>query len=268
MRLFVMFLVLLVITGCDFSWKPSVERPVDWTAVTAMAPNSVPGLKVWLAADSLAALSDGDRVSKWTDSSGQGNAVSQADATKMPRFRAKVVNGKPALSFSAKRSFLEKAAVPATNLISDGSTSAFLVLRQNGSRAENDALGWGNCVDKRYVAHLAFQGNLYFQIGAPSDGVVVSPKPLGWDDQFHLIAIVKDGSSGRMDVDGVRMGKGKMKGELDAKELATFVVGNSPCNNGFEGEIAEVLVYNVALKDAQRQGVALSLAKKYGIVLR
>ena len=62
------------------------------------SPISTVGLNLWLKADSLT-LSDSDAVTTWTDSSGQGNNVSQSNATYRPLYKTNIFNGKPALLF-------------------------------------------------------------------------------------------------------------------------------------------------------------------------
>lgn len=62
------------------------------------SPISTVGLNLWLKADSLS-LSDSDAVTTWTDSSGQGNNVSQSNATYRPLYKTNIFNNKPALLF-------------------------------------------------------------------------------------------------------------------------------------------------------------------------
>jgi hypothetical protein len=61
-------------------------------------PTSIQSCNLWISADSLA-LNDGDSVTTWTDLSGQGNNVSQSNATYRPLYKTNIINGKPALLF-------------------------------------------------------------------------------------------------------------------------------------------------------------------------
>jgi hypothetical protein len=57
------------------------------------------GLVAWYKTESLA-VGDGNPVSQWDDSSGNGNHVTQGTGSKQPIYRASGINGRPALEFS------------------------------------------------------------------------------------------------------------------------------------------------------------------------
>lgn len=58
-------------------------------------PRSIPGLKLWLAADRISGLNDGDPVGTWSDLSGQSNHATQATGSKKPLYKVGIQNGKP-----------------------------------------------------------------------------------------------------------------------------------------------------------------------------
>ena len=53
------------------------------------------GLVLWLSASAIGGLADGDPVVTWPDSSGQGNDVTQATASKRPLYKTAIQNGRP-----------------------------------------------------------------------------------------------------------------------------------------------------------------------------
>src|SRR5205085_3322175 len=58
-------------------------------------PSSIPGLEVWLKADAITGLSDGDKIATWPDSSGNGhNGTQSTDANKMI-YKTNIQNGLP-----------------------------------------------------------------------------------------------------------------------------------------------------------------------------
>lgn len=65
----------------------------------AFTPPDVAGLAAWLKADSLA-LSNGDPVATWTDSSGNSRNAAQATSGLRPTFEASSVNGLPSVRFT------------------------------------------------------------------------------------------------------------------------------------------------------------------------
>ena len=74
--------------------------------VAAFSPDHLPGLRLWLKADAIAGLSDGDAVAAWPDSSGNGNDASQGVAGKRPTWRANVLGGRPVVRFDGVDDFL------------------------------------------------------------------------------------------------------------------------------------------------------------------
>ena len=68
--------------------------------VPSFIPFSTDGLNLWLKADSLS-LSDGDQVSSWNDSSGNGNNATQSNSSYKPIFKTGILNGKPVVRFTA-----------------------------------------------------------------------------------------------------------------------------------------------------------------------
>ena len=63
-----------------------LRRPVGISPGVPLpfTPRSLSGLKLWLAADRIAGLSDGDPVTTWSDLSGQGNNATQGTGAAKP----------------------------------------------------------------------------------------------------------------------------------------------------------------------------------------
>ena len=86
-------------------------------------PTTVPGLKVWLKADTGITLNAGN-VASWADVSGNGNNATQANPPNQPEYVSAAFNGKPVVRFTDD--FLQ---TPAFNI---GTRTEFLVLKSNG----------------------------------------------------------------------------------------------------------------------------------------
>jgi PKD repeat protein len=98
------YAVTLTVTDDDGE-TASVTRSVAVEAPPAPGPfedpASLPGLVLWLQSDALNGLADGASVANWPDRSGAGNHATQAVASKQPTYRDAIVNGLPAVSFDA-----------------------------------------------------------------------------------------------------------------------------------------------------------------------
>ena len=66
----------------------------------ATVPPATDDVQFWLKADTITGLSDGDPVSEWDDSSGNGHDVSAGSA---PTYRYNELNGLPTVRFSGNR---------------------------------------------------------------------------------------------------------------------------------------------------------------------
>ena len=70
-------------------------------AAQPFAPDHIPGLVLWLDADDESSvMRDGsNRVSQWSDKSGDGKHAVMANATYQPTYVASAINGRGAIDF-------------------------------------------------------------------------------------------------------------------------------------------------------------------------
>jgi hypothetical protein len=92
----------------------------------SQTPDQIAGLKLWLKADSLS-LSDGDPVSTWADSSGNGNDATQGTAGLRPLYKTNIVGGKPVVRFDGTDDYLALTGLNLTDF------TAFVVYQTSGN---------------------------------------------------------------------------------------------------------------------------------------
>ena len=100
-------------------------------------PLTVPGLKLWVRTESLAALADGAAVASWPDESGNGKHLAQAIAAQKPVHDLDA-DGLPAVLFDGADDML----VTAANVLNTDRHTIFLVARPLATQT-NDAVGTG-----------------------------------------------------------------------------------------------------------------------------
>lgn len=73
-------------------------------------PTDVGGCVLWVKADAITGLSDGDPVGTWADQSGNGNDLVQATAAKKPTYETNECNGEPIVRFDSVDDYLKAVA--------------------------------------------------------------------------------------------------------------------------------------------------------------
>src|SRR5690348_4328042 len=73
------------------------------------SPTDISGLKLWVKADQIGGLSDGDPVSTWSDQSGVGNDMTSSGSNR-PTYKTGILNSFPIVRFDGSDDFLEKSS--------------------------------------------------------------------------------------------------------------------------------------------------------------
>lgn len=94
-------------------------------AAVAWVPSDLAGLVLWLDADVITSLSDGDPVGTWSDQSGNGNDVTQATTAKKPTYKTSIINSLPVVRFDGT----DDGLVLADNLSTATEGTIFVVLQ-------------------------------------------------------------------------------------------------------------------------------------------
>ncbi|MCL4177304.1 MAG: CotH kinase family protein [Verrucomicrobia bacterium] len=251
-------------------------------ASTPVAPEAVPGLRLWLAAD---AIDDTDPeqirmvgtdcyVTRWRDRvTGEFWAV-QESSSSQPRWLPGVINGLPAVRFDGRDDLLRLNQRLATN-----DFCLWVVVRPRVAHQVDDE-GWtgvGGVAGQHYLFGAQHGGDLGAGVGlsAGTNGVSVyehgssympaalvhdQPSAAGW----YIVAVNYDARSPSLDVNGlvVRRAGPSPRGEV----TAPVEVGNG-AYGAFNGEVAEILLFDRGLSEGERRGLASYLAARYGLEL-
>jgi hypothetical protein len=223
-------------------------------------PTDIPGLVLWLEADAglytdaaktVPAVNDGDAVYTWADQSGNGKDVVQTTLSKRPLLKLAIQNGKPVVRFDGTDDWLKTTALTVTQ-----PTTLFAVAIRRGA---------GNI----YAIDCASTGNalIIASVGNGSwdaySGVLLTKAVSNNTNVPYAVDVVYNGASSILVTNGVTTSgpAGSNNGN------GTVVIGaygglTAPLWNG---DIAEVLIYNSALSTADRQAVESYLNEKYAI---
>jgi YVTN family beta-propeller protein len=232
------------------------------TTETAL-PIPAEGLRLWLRADSGVTLNGSNQVSGWADISGNGFTVAQGTGAKQPLWVDGAVNGKPILRFDGGDDYLQTAA-PVDLLNGAGDFTLFVAVKPASTQRS-----YADIVDYQHANYVNFaiqqnggETNRFGGVGLA--GVYLSA------NHYQILTNVCAGAlatSAAMFVNGGRMA---YNSGFAGSSFSTryFTVGNKSVEEAprqFNGDIAEVIVYNTPLADADRQAVEAYLLAKYGI---
>ncbi len=247
-----------------------------------ISPDSLAGLVGWLKADSIS-TSDGSQVrlegnslfvSQWPDVSSLNSPAQQATPNRQPQWLAEQANGYPALHFDGDDDVLARAIAPATNnfcVIIVARTQQTIRYQEPNSasllglQGQHFVLGaalWGGTIGG---AGLSFGAN---GIGVYEHGLDYFPPlatyegPIGTN--FTVVSFNYQNRTPSLYSQSYVNRKGLVS--LRSEVLMPFEIGWGS-SGGFAGEVAEIVMYNRTLSEAERQGVERYLATKYALPL-
>lgn len=228
-------------------------------------------LVLWLQADALAGLRDGEPVSAWRDSSPTGLDPFQPDANKRPVWKANAVNGLPAVRFDGDDDNLRTRYYRDLLFTSYG-LSVFAVFRPAGEVESRGlvssnwtALGTSRDQGGSLVYSTAFptpaETTEWLNVNAARAGAV---RPGEWT----IGAVIRSGDqagqthllvNGSRNDDGAAIPYHSMNAEYGYIGCLRSEAG------GWKGDIAEILIYGQALPEPDVRAVQEYLSRKYKI---
>ncbi len=218
------------------------------------------GLTLWLKGDEGVTQDPNGYVSSWADSSINGNDVTQPIASARPQWVNGAVNGKPALRFDGVASFMSAGNKPALNF---NNMSIFAVVAFHDPSAVQAIVSkdeGGGPVNKWIYWYLSGTMDLHEQPGyIHSYSTAFTPGA----NIFHLLEFIKADSLYSHYLDGGALGSVNTSATMPVPN-SDLRIGQAEGNNFLNGDIAEILIYNQALSDSDRQTIETYIANKYG----
>ncbi len=209
----------------------------------------VSNLQQWYKADATG-LSEGNAVSSWADLSGGGPSASQGTAANQPVFRTNILNGKPVIRYGSDDflgyadGYLSGDANVTAIAVAQANAAGYVTASTNGRGVY---LGWNDNCCARWLT---------FSTGtmAPLQSFFPSfPLP------FRIIAGTSPGSGSSLYRNGSATVTG---GGLSAVQSSSGRIGLN-----FNGDIAEVLIYQPEITAPFRQQVECYLGAKYNLAI-
>jgi hypothetical protein len=224
-------------------------------------------LRLWLKADAITGLSDGDAVASWTNSAGIGYNATNATAASRPKFYANVVNGQPVVRFDGVTNYLYNTAY--THGTHDGTMAVVVKRNSDNFTVYKNILIQG-------ATDFGSSGTTFWQIYANSSAALpllgnfntatldLASTGANLTNRFQIIVLQKDNA-------GAGTSRFYYNGTLKQSGTGNQNLGSGYWLGGWfntrmlDGDIPEALIYNSALSDSARQRVEGLLAWKYAL---
>jgi len=251
-------------------------------SVDSMGPDTISGLRLWLRADAVNPNSstqvrrDGTTVyvRQWRDQSGAGNHAVQTTGANQPTWLAAGPTGTPALRFDGVDDQLRLPRPLATNSFS--LLAVFRTTRPHETDPEGKT-GVGGVAGQRYLfgAQHGGDANAGAGLSVGTNGVAVYEHGSGYMPALAvyagplgsgnvLVGVHYDAKQLSLDVQGLAARTGMVSPRVLVTAPVEIGLG---AYGAFDGDLAEVLLYDRPLAENERRGLARFLADKYGIVV-
>lgn len=251
--------------------KKYIDLPVAyWTEAGQSLDNPVKtGLQLWLKADSITGIAEGGGVATWTDSSGNGRNVGQTTSSKQPLFSSSRLGS--SLIFDGTNDEMQVLHSPFFN---SEEFTIFTVSKSSKASGTQPIVssvesGKGYALSKNMTTK---EGVALWRDAGGDDSITSATDPINNTDA-HILTYTMDDTTGSADADTATL---FVNGKQEVQQ--TSGVGYIPnlsaalkvgvlASDFFQGEIAEILIYNSVLSDENREQVEGYLSFKYGIGL-
>lgn len=211
------------------------------SAAAPFTPASVAGLVLWLEADVLTGLVDGDPVATWPDRSGGGLDAAQAVGGNRPAYRTGVIGGLPVVRFDGVNDFLLTPSIAGTV----GTVVAVLDTVSGGS-----AVAGFSGINRRLVTFYPTAATIYAGDGNEFFGTAFTTYVGG--------VATSAAPAGAFAVSQVATGSPPTAG-------AALGIGFDNSIGYWAGDLALWLLYGSALGATDRQAVEAWALTRYGL---
>ena len=227
---------------------------IDDKAVATWFPDSLSGLAVWLAAYKLIGKNDNDAIDSWTDESGNGKHAVQATGNKQPIYKTNIINGLPILRFDGANDDMEM-----TGLSAGSDVTYFFVIKPDGTSPVGI---FDSAPNTQYTFRNMSGGYLEWHSNDPNVPLVLA------DVNAVILTFIC-----------TRLPKRQIIYYKNGSPLSTYgsttsdiMAWSNPRIGSvnltavlYDGDMAEVIIYNSALSDANLAKVHAYLKNLYGI---
>lgn len=246
-----------------------------WDIPRTPSDISASNLKLWLdAADAATVYTDtacttptsgpSAKVACWKDKSDNSNHAIQATDSLKPLYTLAVQNSKPAVKFDGTDDLLDNTSY--ASKLSLSTTASIFAVASAGSATSNKIIINNDFNFYIGVGPTTNYFNSYYgnnsAWGVTTDhGAAAAPN---MSTTFHIITSIADGTNVSPFIDGTTL---TARANTMAAFTNGYTIGARQTTNSqyWDGNIAEIIIYNTALSATQREYIERYLAAKWAI---
>ena len=263
--------VLLYNSALSSTNRIKVEQYLQnkWGVNTSFLPTQISGLTLWLDANDSGslyqvsngtnpALNNNDFIGLWKDKSGNSNNATQSTASLRPYVVASGQNSKNIIRFPYAAWNAATGPYMNATIGSLSAYSVFIICKFRTNEYYSMVLTGGS--NQFEVRNYSTTGYIEWNIAGgyfPRDTV----SNVG---SYILIELTRSGSDYTLYKNGISVGTSNNASSLNIGSTI-FISSRSGNSYYFDGDMAEMLIYNSALTLAQRQQVEAYLNQKWGV---
>jgi hypothetical protein len=232
------------------------SQQVDWS------PENLDSgiLTAWYKADSISG-SDGDPVSAWVDSSGNGHDVAQATAIRQPTLQTNELNSKPVVRFDGANDIISDGDISDLD-VGTGDIWMACLFKSNDNSALQNIFEKG---DTSYGLRVLANGNLQMVMGSTTFAPFQNSG--NWSrTEFVLMTASRVSNTNTGFINGSAADTTGTTDNGSISNANVLDIGSRTIGAGvMTGDIAELLLGGSTLSTADRQKIEGYLAHRYGL---
>lgn len=197
---------------------------------SGMEPTDISGCDMWLEADGLTGLNDGDLISTWTDLSGNGNSPTQTGAAR-PVYKTNILAAKPVVRFDGSSQYFALSALNHTSM-------TWLFICNPDVVSDSDYL-IGEAAGASPTSSFGFSASNFIARYAPSSSVVlIAGATTGW----RIYVVTNSGTT----CQGLRYGTEDVgtPQSITGGYSQAMQIGAIQSGYFFDGDIAAIVAWN------------------------
>lgn len=224
-------------------------------------PSTISGLALWLKADAITSLTDGQAIATWTDSSSNARNATQATAGARPTYKTGILNGLPVARLDGG-DYVETATFALNGGSVPTGITMFGVATLTAAGSFPMLAVWDSSTNELRCNDTTGKPEFTANGGGPGFGTAAAITGTG----AHVMTGRFTDSSDAIEcwVDGAATATGTSAAALTNLTRSAVIGARTGGSLFWTGDIGEVLIYNGALSNTDRAAVEAYLKGKWG----